>query len=228
MSRIKAGDLKELQGLITFRICENFLYRKGDSKRKKTLQQELGLIYHGDAPSNTASYAALAFEGQSPLHGLYETVKMSLGSEHHIPVSFMSDSSSNVVAGQSFTLQMLKQAMLSVCSAACPIAGLSLWNQAEEIHKNCKKAMAFAKEKLNADGSVPSGTNNVEDIWNHVLDKMHEYTSQDTADLDFVNIENDDEDDLDDDDVGDNEEGGNGVGGAPSAPGMPAKLISCM
>lgn len=215
MSRIKAGDSKELQGLIAFRICENFLYRKGESKKKKDLQQELGLIYHGDAPSNTASYAALAFEGQSPFNGLFVTVQTSSGNERHVPVSFTRDPSSNLVAGQSFNLQMLKQATLSVRSAARPIAGLSLWNRVEEIHKNCKKAMAFAKEKINADGSFPSGTNNEDDVWNHVLDKMYEYTSQDTANRDLIQVENDDEDDLD----GDEEACGDDAGGVPPAPG---------
>jgi predicted DNA-binding helix-hairpin-helix protein len=55
MSRITSADLKELQGLIAFKACETFVYRKGESKRKKVLQQELGQIFHGDARSNIAS-----------------------------------------------------------------------------------------------------------------------------------------------------------------------------
>jgi hypothetical protein len=113
MSRIKATDMKELQGLIAFRACETFVYNKGDNNKKKTLQKKLGVIYHGDASANIASYASLAFEGTSPFDGLFETVVTSTGTERHIPVSFTRDSSSNVVARQSFSLQMLKQATLS-------------------------------------------------------------------------------------------------------------------
>jgi hypothetical protein len=96
---------------------------------------------------------------------------------------------------------MLKQATKSGAnSAARPISGLSLWNRVDEIHKNCKKAMAFAKEKINADGTFASGTNNADELWDHVLDKMYEYTAQDTA-----NRENDDEDDFDCDEEGVND-----------------------
>jgi hypothetical protein len=41
--------------------------------------------------------------------------------------------------------------------------------------RNCKKAIAFAKEKLNVDGSLKSGLN-ADDVWEHVLDKMYEYS----------------------------------------------------
>jgi hypothetical protein len=189
------------------------VFRKGDSKKKKDLQKELGLIYHGHTPSNTASYAALAFEGQSPFHDLYVTVATSSGNERHVPVSFTRDPSSNLVAGQTFTLQMLKQATLTN-SAARPITAMSLWNRVDEIHKNCKKAMAFVKEKINPDGTFASGTNNADDLWDHVLDKMYEYTAQDTT----ANHENDDEDDFAD---GNDEEGVNDASG--DAPGTRPK-----
>jgi hypothetical protein len=214
MSRITSADLKELQGLIAFKACETFVYQKGESKRKKVLQQELGQIFHGDARSNIASYASLAFEGQSPFHGLFETVETSSGRERHIPSSFTRNASSNLVAGQSFSLQVLKQATLGARSAARPITSLSLWNRVKEVHKNCKKAMAFAKEKLKPDGSFASGTNNADDLWNHVLDKMYEYTSSN----DVADVENNDEDDPDDDEeeAGDNDAPGDAP---PAAPG---------
>ena len=201
-SRIKAVHWKELQGLIAFKICEIF-YDSGDSKAKKTLYQDLYRIYHGHTPSERhhISYASLAFEGASPFKGLLETVETPSGSECHIPSSFTREPSRNVIVGKSFTLQLLKQAMLS---APLCVSGLSLWNRAKEILKNCKKAMAFAKEKFNPYGSLKSGLN-ADDLWNHVLDKMYEYLNQNTANAEVVQVENDDDDDDNDED----DEGGN-------------------
>jgi hypothetical protein len=118
------------------------------------------------------SYASLAFDGQKPFTQLYNIVEGTVGNERHILSSLTQDPSTNVVAGKSFTAEMLKQSTLS---SPRPIAGLSLWNRAEQILKNCKKAAAFAKEKLKPDGSFDSGTNNADDFWEHVLDKMYEY-----------------------------------------------------
>ena len=126
-SRINAAHWKELQGLIAFKILE-VLYDSGDSKPKKTLHQDLYRIYHGDTPSDTVSYASLAFEGASPFKGLLETVETPSGSELHIPSSFTRDPSKNVIVGKSFTLQVLKQATLS--TPRC-VSGLSLWKRAE-------------------------------------------------------------------------------------------------
>lgn len=172
MTRIKATHWKELQGLIAFQILEGF-YESGDSKNKKTLQQDLYNIFHGLGPGEPVSYASLAFHGHNPFSRLYESVETGTGNnELHISSSFTRDPSTNVVAGKSFSEAMLKQSTLS---SNRPVAGLSLWNRADEIHRNCKKAVAFAKDKLKPDGSFQSGTNNADDFWEYVLDKMYEY-----------------------------------------------------
>ena len=193
MTRIKADHWKELQGLIAFKILEIF-HDRGDSQSKKSLQEELYKIYHGHPPSDTVSYASLAFEGQSPFQGLFETIaETSSGSnERHIPSSFTRDPSSNVIVGESFTLQLLKQSTLS--TPRC-VSGLSLWKRAGVILKNCKKAMAFAKEKQNSDGSLKSGLN-ADDLYIHVLDKMYEYLCNNAIDAD--NGEDEDENENDD------------------------------
>jgi hypothetical protein len=90
---------------------------------------------------------------------------------------------------------MLKQSTLS--TPRC-VSGLSLWKRAGVILKNCKKAMAFAKEKQNSDGSLKSGLN-ADDLYNHVLDKMYEYLCHNTVDAEA----GEDEDENDDDGVND-------------------------
>jgi hypothetical protein len=80
-------------------------------------------------------------------------------------------------------------------SSARPISGLSLWNRLEQILRNCKKAAAFAKEKLKPDGSFDSG-NSADDLWDHVLDKMYEYLKSQGEDGedDYDNDDNNDGD----------------------------------
>jgi hypothetical protein len=141
-------DWRELQGLIAFKILEHF-YEKGDSKHINALQQGLANISRGHGPEEAVSYASLAFDGQKLFQRLYNTVEGAVGIERHILLSLTQDPETNVVTGKSFTAQLLKQATLS---SACPIAGLSLWNWAEVIFRNCKKAIAFSKEEVKPDG----------------------------------------------------------------------------
>jgi hypothetical protein len=137
------------------------------------------------------SYASLAFAGENPFFRLYEKVDTGTGIELHIPSSLTRDPSKNVVAGKSFTVELLKKATLS---SSRLVSGLSLWkNLLEDILRNCKKAAAFAKEKMNPDGSLRSGTNNLDELWEHVLEKMWEYSkSQSKA------VNGDDEEENDD------------------------------
>jgi hypothetical protein len=187
-TRINVSDGRELQGLIAFKILEYF-FEKGESLQKKDLHKGLANIYHGVGPGDPVSYASLAFDGQKPFTQLYNIVEGTVGNERHILSSLTRDPSTNVVAGKSFTAEMLKQSTLS---SPRPIAGLSLWNRAEQILKNCKKAAAFAKEKLKPDGSFNSGTNNADDFWEHVLDKMYEYLKSE-GEVGEVDDENEDD-----------------------------------
>jgi hypothetical protein len=113
----------------------------------------------------------------------------------------------NLVAGKSFSEAMLKQSTLS---SNRPVVGLSLWNRADEIHRNCKKAVAFAKDKLKPDGSFQSGTNNADDFWEYVLDKMYEYLKV-SQNKQVVTVEDDDGQQGDDD----NEESASASAGRP-------------
>jgi hypothetical protein len=119
-NRINAAHWRELQGLIAFKILE-VLYDSGESKPKKSLHQDLYRIYHGHTPSDTVSFASLAFEGASPFKGLLETVETPSGSELHIPSSFTREPSKNAIAGKSFTLAAVAQASHDLCPS------LRLW-----------------------------------------------------------------------------------------------------
>jgi hypothetical protein len=171
MSRITAPHWRELQGVIAFQILE-YYYELGDSQKKKTLYADgLTKIYHGNAQSETVSYASLAFTGEKPFSRLYKKVDPGTGIELHIPSSLTRDPSKNVVAGKLFTVELLKKSTLS---SSRPVQGSTLWTHSETNLWNCKKASAFAKERLNPDGSLKSGTNNLDELWEHVLEKMWE------------------------------------------------------
>jgi hypothetical protein len=187
-NRIAVAHWREIQGVIAFKVLEHF-YELGDSQKKNKLYDGLYKIYHGHGPSETVSFVSLACAGEKPFSRLYEKVDTGTGSELHIVLSLTRDPSKNVVAGRSFKIALLKQATLS---SARPITGLTLWNRAEEMLRNCKKAAAFAKEKLNPDGSLKSGLN-ADDVWEHVLEKMYEYTNTTRND-----VLDDDDDNLED------------------------------
>jgi hypothetical protein len=99
------------------------------------------------------SYASLAFAGENPFSRLYEKVDTGTGIELHIPLSLTRNPSKNVVAGKWFTVELLKKGTFS---SSCLVQGLTLWTRSKDILWNCKKASAFAKEKLNPDGSLES------------------------------------------------------------------------
>lgn len=52
--------------------------------------------------------------------------------------------------------------------------------------------MAFAKDKMKPDGSFASGTNNSDELWNYVFDKMYEYLG--TGAVEDVEADEDDDD----------------------------------
>lgn len=64
------------------------------------------------------------------------------------------------------------------------ITGRTLHSQAQDGLLHCKKAFAFAREIMDTNGNLPSGTNE-DDLYVHVLDRMWaDQNKKDTVVLD--------------------------------------------
>jgi hypothetical protein len=199
---LRAREMKELQSVVAYKVLE-YLYSKGNSRKKVELQADLFDIYHGNAAKNQVSFASMAFNAQNPFDTLFETVETTCpdavgGTVKQIPTLLHRDPSKNLILGKTITRQHLGKSTISGKSSAL-VSGLTLWRRVDEhVLRNNKKAVAYGKDYFNSNGAVPTGGGE-EDYLNFVLDKMweHECKNKNKA----VSVDDDD----DDSDDGDNE-----------------------
>jgi hypothetical protein len=165
--------VKELQATAAFKIRD--IYHEKKCNKKEGLFDVMYKSYHGDKKENLASQAEMLFNGQGIYRDLYEeeigsvTDTNAVGVTRTVKREMTNDLQNRHTVGNGsddITLRLLKQ---KAKNSTVAVKGKALYDAAELVHANCKKALAIGEKYLNARKDNPSGTN-AEDYhahWGH-------------------------------------------------------------
>lgn len=197
---------------------------EGPPMKKKRLETQLYKLFHGDASRGDDSIIGAVDEltnGAAVFVSLFDFNQDSPPPKRVIRQVFLCDDSVNITVAPK-NADITKR-MLSVCKITkgndkpLLITGRTLHSQAQDGLLHCKKAFAFAREIMDANGNLPSGTNE-DDLYVHVLDRMWaDQNKKDTVDLD--DEEEDDANGNADDDDNDDDNDGSVTADTPRPPG---------
>jgi hypothetical protein len=173
------------------------LYQQ-QSMKKKDMVDKIYNIFHGCEQTRTASFADMAFQGQSQFKVLYDFGEIrpnaannedrSSGVQLSLKSSLTRQPNRNFVTDTDIKLSHILQATLS---APTLITGHTFSYAADMALKNCKKALAASDTLLDGNGNLPSGTTE-EDNDDHVLNPMYKLLHGMTIVVDGDEDEDDD------------------------------------
>jgi hypothetical protein len=205
---------KEVQNLILAPAFDEVYKSKvmSDEDKKTSLYRK----YHGNPlDQDYVSLVDQFLQGVGPFRGLFDQEEVlnnepgntgRIGSGRLVLKDCLTqDSSKKYVVGIHLTRDVLVSKSLLNKSA---FQKVSMWNRAKEVVKEAKKAIAYGKDVMTAQGALKSGLQE-EDFDSHVLSKMflhYNATGEDPTNT----VEDDDGRDEDDDDTTSTNEDGDG------------------
>jgi hypothetical protein len=185
---------KEIQALISF-VVLNKVYTK-DSKKTNKLEDELFDLYHStfqNGSDKTLSFVQQFVQAESTFEGAYEEVidisaRMEAEKEGK-PLKFTLKNAmtfgnktfvvSTTAAGAPLNPKTLRQSFMGGKGEAL-LQGRTIKELASDAYNNFKKAQSLIKQHklLNDDGTLKSGTNDVDEVFKKLLHLLIDHLSE--------------------------------------------------
>ena len=170
---------KELQRAVSL-ACLAKIY-KGNTMKKHQMVDLMADLFHGNETKGYSSMAKQAVQGDGIFARVWDIEEekdledREVGRVLTLKKPLSRDFYKDYNAGVHFNLSSISKANQNGDHL---ISGRTLLSNAEEVMKNCRKAMSHVHAFLDRDGNFPSGRND-EDLDKYVLDQMYKYEVSD-------------------------------------------------